>query len=40
MLSPPVGTLATYSSATNTEIYLATTAGTTAAATAANGTIH
>jgi hypothetical protein len=38
MLSPPVGTLTTYSSATNTEINLSTTAGTTAAATAATGT--
>ena len=38
MLSPPVGTLATYSSVTNTETNLATTAGTTAGATAAQGT--
>ena len=38
MLSPPVGTLATYTSATNTEINLATTVGSTAAATAAQGT--
>lgn len=38
MLSPPVGTLATYTSATNTEINIATTVGSTAAATAAEGT--
>ena len=38
MLSPAVSTLATYTSATNPEINLATTAGTTAAATAAQGT--
>jgi len=38
LLSPPVGTLATYTSATNTEINLATTVGSTAAATAAQGT--
>ena len=38
LLSPPVGTLATYTSATNTEINLATTAAATAAATAAQGT--
>ena len=38
MLSPPVGTLATYSSTTNTEVNLTTTAGVAAAAVAANGT--
>jgi hypothetical protein len=38
MLSPPVGALATYATATNTEINLATTAGTAAGVTAANGT--
>jgi hypothetical protein len=38
MLSPPVGTLTSYTSATNTEINLSTTAGTAAAATAAQGT--
>ena len=38
MLSPPVGTLATYSSVTNTETNLSTTVGGTAAALAATGT--
>ena len=38
MLSPPVGTLASYASVTNTETNLSTTANTTAAALAANGT--
>jgi len=38
MLSPPVGTLATYASATNTEVNLATTVGSTAGATASLGT--
>ena len=38
MLSPPVGTLATYSSTTNTEVNLTTTAGVAAAAVPANGT--
>jgi len=37
MLLPPVGTLATYASATNAEINLATYVGSTAAATAAQG---
>ena len=38
MLSPPVGTLATYASVTNTETNLSTTVGGTAAALAATGT--
>ena len=38
MLSPPVGTLATYASVTNTETNLTTTVGGTAAAVAAEGT--
>ena len=38
MLSPPVGTLASYTSVSNTENNLSTTASTTAAATAAQGT--
>ena len=38
MLSPPLGTLATYATVTNTETNLATTAGATAALTAAQGT--
>ena len=37
MLSAPVGTLATYTSATNPEINIATTAGTTAASTPGTG---
>ena len=38
MLSPTLGTLTSYASATNNEIGIATTAGTTAAATASQGT--
>jgi len=38
MLSPPLGTLATYASVTNTETNLSTTVGGTAAALAATGT--
>ena len=37
MLSPPVGTLASFSTATNTEINLSTTAGAATGATAAEG---
>jgi hypothetical protein len=37
MLSPPVGTLATYASVTNNEVNLGTTAGTAAATLAAQG---
>ena len=38
MLSPPLGTLASYASATNNEIILSTTVSTTAAAVASQGT--
>ena len=38
MLSPPVGTLASYASATNTEVNLSTTVGEAAAAKAQQGT--